>query len=100
MRAYAIHNALTPNGMSFGGFGDYPDDWKGVEPVNFSSAWQRFCKNLNISSRAFNGNVERLLLVTENYSERVYELKSLPDEQKRRLRDIHKHVRQQFMSLP
>jgi serine/threonine-protein kinase HipA len=99
MRAYAIHNALTPNGMSFGDFGDYPDGWKGTEPVDFASAWKRFCKNVNISPSVFNDTVERLLLVTDNYSDRVYELKSLPDEHKRRLSDIHKHVRKQFMSL-
>lgn len=99
MRAYAIHNALTPNGMSFGDFGDYPEGWKGAEPVDFASAWKRFCKNLNISTTVFNDTVERLLLVTETYPGRVEALNSLPGEHKRRLSDIHEHVRKQFMSL-
>ena len=89
MRAYKIHNMLCPPGMSFGNYGELPDDWKGNDPIDFSSAMTRFIKLLGISKKTYINTVERLMAVTVDYSDRVNALLTLPQDNKDNLIRIH-----------
>lgn len=99
MRAYRIHNILTPPGMTFGDYGDYPDDLKSATPVDFQNAWTRFSKNLDIRKNDFVSILERLLNATADFPARIARLKTVPEENKQNLLNIHTHVRQQFNQL-
>lgn len=99
MRAYRIHNMLTPPGMTFGDYGDYPEDLKTSTPVNFQTAWLRFIKSLDIRKNELMPILERLLIATRDYPERIAQLKTVPDENKKNLVMIHRHIRQQFEQL-
>jgi serine/threonine-protein kinase HipA len=99
MRAYRIHNILTPPGMTFGDYGDYPDDLKSATPVDFQTAWLRFSKNLDIRKNDFVSILERLLNATADFPVRIAQLKTVPEENKQNLLNIHTHVRQQFTQL-
>ena len=99
MRAYSIHNMLTPPGMTFGDYGDYPDDSKTGTVINFQNAWLRFFKNLDIRKTEWQPLLERLLNATRDYPERIAQLVTLPNENKNNLMMIHRHIRQQFELL-
>jgi len=96
MRAYSMHNALVPTGMTFGGFGAYPNDWKGEDPVDFKSAFVRFNKSLGIQQNKYTATLDRLLKATEDFPAKVKEMETLPQEHKKRLIDIHNDIRQRF----
>jgi len=93
MRAYSIHNMLFPPGMSFGDYGDFPDGWKSDAPVDLVNAVQRFCKSLGISKNTYLNSLERLLLATDDYAERVESLVSVPLDNRNNLAKIHLDVR-------
>lgn len=99
MRAYRIHNMLTPPGMTFGDYGDYPDDIKTTTPVDFQTAWLRFIKNLDIRKNEFTSIVEHLLTATRDFPERVAQLKTVPEDNKNNLVKIHQQIRQQFENM-
>lgn len=99
MRAYRIHNMLTPPGMTFGDYGDYPDDGKTSTPVDFAAAWLRFIKTLDIRKAEFISIVEDLLTATRDFPERVAQLKTVPEDNKNNLIKIHQQIRQQFERL-
>jgi serine/threonine-protein kinase HipA len=96
MRAYNIHDMLFPPGMSFGGYGDYPDDWKGDDPIGFAQAMPRFIKSLGISKNTYLASLARLLEVTLDYPARIAALTTLPADNKDRLIRVHQHIRQLF----
>lgn len=95
MRAYSLHNALFPSGMGFGNYGEDIDD----EIIGFNEAFLRFSKNLGISKANLMKSVNRLLKSTEDYCKRIDNLKTLPQENKTRLKDIHQDIRKKFESF-
>ncbi len=94
MRAYNIHDMLFPPAMSFGDYGDYPEDWKGDDPINFAQAMPRFIKSLGISKNTYLTSLARLLAVTVDYPTRIAALTTLPADNKEHLVQIHQHIRQ------
>lgn len=96
MRAYSIHNALTPQGMSFGDYGDYIDT---DEPVGLARATERFARNLGITKKNMLASLERLLSVTEDYPRRVDALRTLPADYKKRLIEVTSKVRNNIQSI-
>lgn len=98
MRAYSIHDMMFPPGMSFGGYGDYPDDWKGKDPVGFTVAMSRFIKSLGVSKKTYLNALDRLLAITNDYPERIQSLKTLPQPHKDNLIKVHRHIRQLLVS--
>jgi len=94
MRAYSIHDMLFPPGMSFGGYGDFPDDWKGKQPVDFPHAITRFIKALGISNKTYQTSLQRLLTATADYPNRIGALQTLPQVNKDHLIGIHHNIRQ------
>jgi len=73
MRAYSIHNLLTP--MSFGQYGE----------VHLMEALLRFTKNLGFRKKDLIALIEEVLAVTADYTDRVQALKTLPDTNKKNL---------------
>jgi serine/threonine-protein kinase HipA len=99
MRAYQIHNMLTPPGMTFGDYGDIPDDLKTDKPVDFKTAFIRFNKTLGLQKKVYLKSLERLMAVTLDYPDRISQLITLPDENKDNLIRIHKQIRQWFAAV-
>ncbi|VAW59399.1 hypothetical protein MNBD_GAMMA11-1115 [hydrothermal vent metagenome] len=81
MRAYAIHNMLSV--MPFGSYGEMPDGRD--EPVGLLEAIQKLAKNLNISAAQLENMTSDCLQATENFTQRVEELKTLPELNKSNL---------------
>lgn len=98
MRAYRIHDMLTPPGMTFGDYGDYLDN-DDSGPVGFVAAMKRFAGNLGLRADAWRAGVERLLEATTDYVARVEAMHSLPGDNKQRLIQVHGQVRQQLQRL-
>ncbi|HED33331.1 MAG TPA: type II toxin-antitoxin system HipA family toxin [Gammaproteobacteria bacterium] len=92
MRAYAIHNMLSV--MPFGDYGELLDD--GDRPVGLKEAIQKLCRNLSISPALQEQIVNDCLLATEDFTDRVGELKTLPDLNKSNLIKIVSLLRKQI----
>ncbi|MDQ1362258.1 MAG: HipA protein [Pseudomonadota bacterium] len=96
MRAYQIHNMITPPGMSWGDYGNLPDDYKKEMPIDFHTAWIRFFKQANIRRNEYTKIIQRLLDATRDYEASIGKLKTLPDENKNRLIEVHRSMREEF----
>lgn len=95
MRAYSIHNMLSV--MPFGGYGE-PDPVSG-QPVYLLQAIQNFARNLGLTRTALEEIMMPLLQVTENYSDRLRDLKTLPAENKTNLINIVDKIREQLVQV-
>ena len=96
MRAYSIHDALFPPGMSFGNYGDLNDD---DSIVSFPSALLSFSKHLGITKSAFFDYIEKLVKATDDYDKRIKALSTLPAENKKNLIKIHLDIKNKLTSL-
>ncbi len=94
MRAYAIHNMLSV--MPFGDYGELLDD--GDKPVGLKDAIQKLSKNLSISSALQEQIINDCLLATEDFTDRVEALQTLPDLNKSNLIKIVSLLRRQINS--
>ena len=90
MRAYSIHNALTPGSMSFGGYGEFIG--RRDEPVGFSEALSRFGKALKIGGKEQRGLIERAIHATAAFADRVAALSTVPSNNRDRLINIHREI--------
>ena len=96
MRAYSIHDALFPPGMSFGNYGDLNDD---DSIVSFPSALLSFSKHLGITKSALFDYIEKLVKATDDYDKRIKALSTLPAENKKNLIKIHLDIKNKLTSL-
>ena len=92
MRAYRIHDMLTPPGMTFGDYGDYLADTESDEPVGFELAIARFAQVLGMRKEDYCTYIERLLVVSADYPERIEALKTLPSVNKQQLTKVHRQI--------
>jgi len=92
MRAYSIHNMLSV--MPFGRYGE-TDDASG-STTGLAEALQNLAKNLGIPPAMLEEMIGKALKVTEDYSERLRELASLPEANKENLVAIVEKVRRQL----
>ena len=81
MRAYAQHDMLSV--MPFGEYGETPDD--NDEPITLKQAVDRFAKSCGLNKSQTEEIIEDSLSKTSEFSARVGELKTVPDENKERL---------------
>ncbi len=81
MRAYAQHDMLSV--MPFGEYGETPDD--NDEPITLKQAIERFAKSCGLNKSQTEEIIEDALSKTSEFSSRVGELKTVPDENKERL---------------
>lgn len=81
MRAYAQHDMLSV--MPFGEYGETPEG--SDETVTLKAAVERFAKSCGLSKTQTEESTEEMLLHTRDFSSRVAELKTVPDENKNRL---------------
>ncbi|HEY9200647.1 MAG TPA: HipA domain-containing protein [Gammaproteobacteria bacterium] len=96
MRAYRLHDMLFPPGMSFGNYGEMPDNRTGEQPEDFKQAMQRFIKNLGISRNDYLNSLERLLKASADYPQQIQALNTLPTDNKNQLIAIHQKTRRLF----
>ena len=88
MRAYKRHDIKTP--MPFGGYG---------ESTNLIAvALAQFAKALALPKQKMVGIVDEYLSLTQSFSDRVNELKTLPVENRENLIKIHRDIRQELES--
>jgi len=92
MRAYAQHDMLSV--MPFGEYGEVPDGH--TETVTLKNAVMRFAKNCGLNKTQAENIIGQLVLKTCDFSSRVSELKSVPDENKRRLIERTEIVRKKL----
>ena len=92
MRAYSIHNMLSV--MPFGRYGE-TDDASG-STTGLAEALQNLAKNLGIPPAMLEEMVGEALKVTEDYSERLRALASLPEANQENLVAIVEKVRGQL----
>ncbi|MEN8107514.1 MAG: HipA domain-containing protein [Pseudomonadota bacterium] len=92
MRAYSIHNMLSV--MPFGGYGEM-DDATG-SAVGLMAALRNLAKNLGVSPAILEEITGKALQATEQYSERLRALASLPEANRENLVAIVERVRGQF----
>ena len=92
MRAYSIHNMLSV--MPFGRYGE-TDDASG-STTGLAGALQNLAKNLGIPPAMLEEMAGKALKVTEDYSERLRALSSLPEANKENLVAIVEKVRGQL----
>lgn len=81
MRAYAQHDMLSV--MPFGDYAEIPDGQD--KPLTLSQALDKFAKNCGLSKSRTESIIDKALQDTESYSQRVQQLKTVPDENKERL---------------
>jgi serine/threonine-protein kinase HipA len=81
MRAYAQHDMLSV--MPFGEYGETPDGSN--EPVTLKLAVERFAKSCGLNKTQTEEIMNNYLSKTSEFSNRVGELKTVPDENKERL---------------
>ena len=93
MRAYAQHDMLSV--MPFGDYGETPDD--SDSPVNLKQAIKRFAKNCGLSKSQRKDIINDALSKTSEFSFRVGELKTVPDENKERLIKQTEMVRRKLL---
>ncbi len=84
MRAYSIHNLLTP--MPFGGYGE----------VSLCEALVRFTRNLGFRKTYLLDLIDEVLTVTRDYEERVRALEGLPERNRENLVSIVESVKAQL----
>lgn len=99
MRAYYIHDMLTPPGMTFGDYGDYPADLKSKTPVGFDLAIARFAHVLGFRRADYAELIGRLVSLCADYPERVEALTTLPTENKQHLTHVHLQMRSRLKKL-
>ncbi|MGB5306251.1 MAG: HipA domain-containing protein [Gammaproteobacteria bacterium] len=92
MRAYSIHNMLSV--MPFGGYGE-PDAASGQQ-VYLLQAMRNLARSLGLTQTALDELLVHQLQVTENYTDRIRDLKTLPDDNKTNLINIINTVRGQL----
>jgi len=92
MRAYSIHNMLSV--MPFGRYGEM-DDASG-STTGLAEALQNLAKNLGIPQAMLEEMTGKALKVTEDYSERLRALASLPEANRENLVAIVEKVRGQL----
>ena len=93
MRAYAQHDMLSV--MPFGDYGETPDD--SDSPVNLKQAVKRFAKNCGLSKSQRKDIINDALSKTSEFSFRVGELKTVPEENKERLIKQTEMVRRKLL---
>ena len=81
MRAYAQHDMLSV--MPFGEYGETPDD--SDEAITLRQALERFARSCGLNKSATEEIIEQALLDTREFSSRINQLKTVPDENKERL---------------
>ena len=81
MRAYSQHDMLSV--MPFGDYAEMPDG--ADEPVSFKTAISRFAKSCGLNTTQTDDVIHGMLAVTQDYADRIGNLKTLPDENKQRL---------------
>jgi len=81
MRAYAQHDMLSV--MPFGEYGETPDGFD--EPVSLKQAVGRFAKSCGLNKSQAEDIIDKSLQDTASFSQRVNQLKTVPDENKERL---------------
>jgi len=81
MRAYAQHDMLSV--MPFGEYGETPDD--SDEAITLKHAVERFAKSCGLNKSQTEEAIEDALSRTSEFSSRVSQLKTVPDENKERL---------------
>ena len=84
MRAYSIHNMLTP--MPFGQYGE----------VSLGEALVRFTRNLGFRKNYLLDLIDEVLAVTRDYADRIRALKSLPDRNRENLVSIVESVKSEL----
>ena len=98
-----LENTLILQGpwlcMTFGDYGNFPNDWKKESAVDFSSATLRFIKALGISKKEALATIARLLNLSADYPEQIQALRSLPEEHKANLIGIYQRIRKQLENL-
>ncbi len=92
MRAYAIHNMLSV--MPFGNYAQLLTNRD--EPVGLGEAIQRFAKHLSIAPTQLQEILDSSLQVTQSYSDKVAELKTLPGLNKNNLIKIVTDIREKI----
>ncbi len=81
MRAYAQHDMLSV--MPFGDYGEIPEGHN--ETITLKNAVMRFAKSCGLKKTQMKEIAEQLISKTQDFSVRVNELKTVPDENKKRL---------------
>ena len=92
MRAYAQHDMLSV--MPFGNYGEIPDGSQ--EPATLKQAVMHFAKSCGLNKTQIEDIIEELILKTRDFSGRVSELKTVPDENKNRLIEKTEIVRRKL----
>ena len=99
MRAYHIHDMLTPPGMTFGDYGDYPADLKSKTPVGFELAIARFARVLGFRKADYVESISRLVSLCADYPQRIEALSTVPIENKQHLTRVHLQIRSRLKKL-
>jgi serine/threonine-protein kinase HipA len=92
MRAYAQHDMLSV--MPFGDYGETPEG--SVEPIKLKQAIERFARSCGINKSRCAEIIEDLLSETSEFSLRVSQLQTVPDENKERLIEKTEAVRRKL----
>ncbi len=87
MRAYSIHNLLTP--MPFGQYGE----------VHLGEALVRFTRNLGFRKKDLLVLIEEALAATKDYTDRIQALKTIPDTNKKNLVSIVDSVKDELRKV-
>ncbi len=95
MRAYPIHNILSA--MPFGDYGEYIN--KQDKPVGFTQAIERFNHSLGFDKNRLTTIINELLNITADFPQRVKALKTLPEQNKKHLIDIHRDIKRKMSEL-
>lgn len=95
MRAWSIHNMLSV--MPFGNYGE-PDDHSG-SPTGVNAALRNLAKNLGLGKTALAEIMHTSLAATENYSQQVSALTSLPQQNRQNLIAITEKLRATLRTL-
>jgi len=97
MRAYSLHDALTPSGMLFG---DYSDYIAGQDaPIGFEQAILRFIKDWGSPKIKAEPSLKNCLHDTADFTDRVDALQTVPAEHKQRLVKIHVGITHKLRTL-
>jgi len=95
MRAYAIHNMLSV--MPFGEYGQIMHNQD--EPVGLTEAIHNLAKHLNLTRNETTEIITACLKVTESYTDKVANLKTLPELNKNNLINIINNVRTRIKKI-
>ena len=94
MRAYSRHDLLSV--MPFGDYGDVDEHDR---PIHLVEAIRRVAKTLAISKASLRGMIEEILSFTENYLDRAFALKELPEPNKLQLKKAVAPVRSELSKV-